>query len=614
MKAFGESRVVIIGMGFLMEYIFPCFRAAMGEKTAEQIMAVTADAEDLEGKQERLGIRVLLNDNSGALEQMDPDYIFFAPPPSVAPKLAKEVLLPFYEKRRRQGGELPVLFAFPPSPAGAFYLELLGADVKVVNVIPNMFCRFGDEVRPEVAAHLITYPEHSCWSTTEREELRKFFAAMGKCMDVLPERILQVLSAEIAAHPLTELADIAARTLTEKGIACTYAQTAGAMRAVMMEACGYQIVGEPCRADMVPDEEMAGLLGKIALSWYQGLRDFLTETGMDREEAADFLLPRFDFYFRQAQTASREAIVAKAKKDATKGGMLELCMEEYYAAAEPRIRALILSEDRKKWQAQADQIGCLMAEITASVVERGRGLHKGEELVFSPRQHAVMFGLLAREILKEFGDEGDTLLMDAVARYGQERGFRMARRCERRGSTKDMVGYFAYSEWSWPQGFRKAVIQTEPYFAHYVYECPWCSAWKESGLSEYGRYYCRNVDENIVKGFNPELHLEMKSYLSAPEASCCEFHWKDAVMDEKNGKCQAEIQGQIGTSCLRDFAYHTAHTFCTLLDEAAKRNSQKADQIEKTVRREFAAKCSYQELVCVLTESLRNFSEADEKE
>lgn len=77
MKAFSESRAVIIGMGFLMEYIFPCFRAAMGEKVKEQVVAVTADTVDLEGKEKRLGIRVVLNDNSGVLEQMNPDYIFF---------------------------------------------------------------------------------------------------------------------------------------------------------------------------------------------------------------------------------------------------------------------------------------------------------------------------------------------------------------------------------------------------------------------------------------------------------------------------------------------------------------------------------------------------------
>ena len=81
----------------------------------------------------------------------------------------------------------------------------------------------------------------------------------------------------------------------------------------------------------------------------------------------------------------------KAKKDATKGGMLELCMEEYYAAVEPRIRRLL--EDREKREAQAERIGRLIAEITASVVERGRGLHKGEEFIFSPRQHAVKKGI-----------------------------------------------------------------------------------------------------------------------------------------------------------------------------------------------------------------------------
>ena len=120
MRAFVNAKAVIIGMGFLMEYIFPCWKNAMGAKVSENILAVTADAHDLEGKQQRMGIRVILNDNAGALQQMRPDWIFFAPPPSVAPGLTRDVLLPYYESCRREGRELPILVAFPPSPAGLF--------------------------------------------------------------------------------------------------------------------------------------------------------------------------------------------------------------------------------------------------------------------------------------------------------------------------------------------------------------------------------------------------------------------------------------------------------------------------------------------------------------
>ena len=112
MRAFVNAKAVIIGMGFLMEYIFPCWKNAMGAKVSENILAVTADAHDLEGKQQRMGIRVILNDNAGALQQMRPDWIFFAPPPSVAPGLTRDILLPYYESCRREGRELPILVCF----------------------------------------------------------------------------------------------------------------------------------------------------------------------------------------------------------------------------------------------------------------------------------------------------------------------------------------------------------------------------------------------------------------------------------------------------------------------------------------------------------------------
>ena len=171
-----------------------------------------------------------------------------------------------------------------------------------------------------------------------------------------------------------------------------------------------------------------------------------------------------------------------------------------------------------------------------------------------------------------------------------------------------MIGYFAYSEWRWEDGFSKSTIQTEPYFAHYVHACPWCSAWKENGLAEYGRYYCRNVDENIVRGFHSDLHLDMRSYLSGPASSCCEFHWKDLAMNAETAKQQGAIAKRIGESCVRDFVYHTAHTYKTLLGCFAEVDAQKARVIDDRVRKEFAEQCSYQELLRVLAEVNHDFT------
>lgn len=76
---------------------------------------------------------------------------------------------------------------------------------------------------------------------------------------------------------------------------------------------------------------------------------------------------------------------------------------------------------------------------------------QGGACLFGPKQHAVMFGLLAREICRHFGPDADPLLLRAVETYGEERGRRMAERCRKNGDPlDDMASYFAYCEWSWP--------------------------------------------------------------------------------------------------------------------------------------------------------------------
>ena len=146
------KKITIIGMGFLMEYIFPCVRGLNGEDTPRLANAVTADAGDLEGKRERLKIPVLLNDSLTALRTLEPDWIFFAPPPTVAPGLVETCLKPYCEQCRAAGRPLPVLFAFPPKPAGAYYQEQLGGDLAVVNIIPNMISTVGSEPVPRSPA------------------------------------------------------------------------------------------------------------------------------------------------------------------------------------------------------------------------------------------------------------------------------------------------------------------------------------------------------------------------------------------------------------------------------------------------------------------------------
>lgn len=152
MKQDQNLRFVIIGMGYLMEYIAPCYSKLLGDKKAEQMLGVTAEPQAVQTKAKATGIPVILNDNAGALRRMEPDIILFAPPPSLAAPLTESVLVPYFAECRAAGKELPMLFTFPPKPEGKYYQEQLGHDCKVVNILPNMISEICGRTKANVYA------------------------------------------------------------------------------------------------------------------------------------------------------------------------------------------------------------------------------------------------------------------------------------------------------------------------------------------------------------------------------------------------------------------------------------------------------------------------------
>ena len=159
MKQDQNLRFVIIGMGYLMEYIAPCYSKLLGDKKAEQMLGVTAEPQAVQTKAKATGIPVILNDNAGALRRMEPDIILFAPPPSLAAPLTESVLVPYFAECRAAGKELPMLFTFPPKPEGKYYQEQLGHDCKVVNILPNMISEICGRTCAEAGFTMVTLPE-----------------------------------------------------------------------------------------------------------------------------------------------------------------------------------------------------------------------------------------------------------------------------------------------------------------------------------------------------------------------------------------------------------------------------------------------------------------------
>lgn len=610
MKPYADRSVTIIGLGYLMEYIFPCFKKSMGEKTRSQINAVTADKEDYLNKSERLGIPVLLEDNKMALETMEPDMIFFAPPPSKVKELVEVYLKPYYDGCRAEEKKIPKLFCFPPNPPVDYYVEILGDDVCVVNIIPNMRNSVGDDVVVDVSdegCHFLTFPAKDNWSDEEKEAMEEFFLPMGSSITVPSALILDVLSAEICTHPLTEMADIAARVFSEQKLPTSYRETAAVLRGFHQKYTGYRSPNSNCYDDMAVTDPIARQrLERTVNTWHSALLNFLLKAGFPQEDSLQILNPMFDMYFHEAQVERRETIVQKAKNDATKGGMLELCMESYYAILENLLADYYRGgEDRLLYEMHQT-----LQEIAKAVVERGRGLTDVQVTVFTPKQHAVMFALLAKHTLAKIGKEGDDLLYLAVQRYGEERGKRMAERAITNGAPLNMATYRAFGEWSHEGDFEKEAISVKPYSAYRVLACPWSKAWEETGLSEYGRYYCRVVDESILRGFSTNLRLEMPKYYGMDGGNYCEFHWQDQIEDEEFSSEYNYWKEFLGGSAIKDFVYHTAHIYFTVFQVLQEKVPKQVNAIKQAVRIDFAKICSNQAFLKILPFTWENFSKA----
>ena len=75
-----------------------------------------------------------------------------------------------------------------------------------------------------------------------------------------------------------------------------------------------------------------------------------------------------------------------------------------------------------------------------------------------------------------------------------------------------------------------------------------------------GKVYCSEIDRSIVRGFNPDMHFELRQ--NAHTGACCEFVF---------GPYDASVQLPRPEGGVKDFTFHCAHmyhSFCHTLAQS----------------------------------------------
>lgn len=367
MKPDSSVRFTIIGLGNLMEVIWHCIEGALGgDDLDRRAVATTADAPDIQRKQAVFGIPVQLHGNLEALQRTRPDIVFFAPPPTVAPALIESDLKPYVEECRTQGRDLPDIYAFPPLPGGQHYRDVLGPDIKVVNIIPNNVSRIAGKPVTDAGYYVCSFP--APWPQDANQRLKRIFKSQGAYVEVTPDALVPMLGGTCTLFSLWRVVPAVTDILIDRGYPIHHNRVGEFLRARVQATTGYCPRISTPATESALDGFPAMFLAAVAHGWYEGVGRFYREIGFPAEAARRILGRGFDLILHTTQAETRAVLNHHAVGAATKG-VLEKAIATFHKTVEPMMVAA--AADGTVPEAWSKALSAAVCRMAHTVKEHG---------------------------------------------------------------------------------------------------------------------------------------------------------------------------------------------------------------------------------------------------
>ena len=307
-----SPRIVIIGLGFLMRHMKPCFTALTGSEYQKNIVGTTATESTIPEKQKEMGFEIVHASYLEVLREIQPNIIMFSPPPSAVGQLTKNVLIPYYSDVRQKMWTIPDVYAFPPDPRVNYYHKSLGSHVFCVNILPNMTFHSGGKY-PRCYS-VVSYSQDHEIDLSKIYCLKNFLKPLGYTIYIPPNVINTFIGAYVTCHLILNF--------------------------VFATLDGYQEAGMPMTKEEIAREMQVHLLRKITeknvthrefSQSYELLIDSMTEGifehykthGFVGDLAQETLTVQLNAFLDLVISESRDGLVKKSQGHATKGGLLE---------------------------------------------------------------------------------------------------------------------------------------------------------------------------------------------------------------------------------------------------------------------------------------------------
>jgi len=132
-----------------------------------------------------------------------------------------------------------------------------------------------------------------------------------------------------------------------------------------------------------------------------------------------------------------------------------------------------------------------------------------------------LFASVAKVAIDRLGQqEGESLLREAVEYFGEQRGRRIGERVDEQGARRTFKNWLIHTDVDTDRNFPSVPDLDDGDLVVEVTDCSFWDAAAAWGLEEYAGIYCKFADHTILKGYNPDIRLQLEPRGSSGEHHC----------------------------------------------------------------------------------------------
>ena len=372
-------RLLLIGLGNIGRYIFPCCTAVLGDRIGKDLLCVKATPSGIGELQARFPFPIRTDgDCRRACFDLDPDVILVACRPHQVQPLVERDLLPYYDSCRKQGRPLPAIYSYAPAPEVTWFRRTLGDEVLAANIIPNMVDYTAGLSTASITHNMVTLDPEAVWPAERLELLKRFLAPQGLFLPCRVEESIPLMCAKVTSHRLYDICTALAAGFDQAGRSVHHNRVADCGRALLRSS--FDSFGPDiwhCAADSLP-ADLRQFTADVLGAWYDGIVESTVAAGANRETCELFTRGMFDLHLLTVSLVDQAQLDQNTRDHTTPGGVQEHSCLDFADGPKQKLQdqAAAFASGRPQPQAAAEwrqiaaSLNCRLIEFSTNIDKR----------------------------------------------------------------------------------------------------------------------------------------------------------------------------------------------------------------------------------------------------